>query len=160
MQPPPADQIAPGAVLGNVETMLEGIVAELDDPAVGGYLDAMQGPMQTLFNSLLPGELRRKLTAEADAAAPEDPPVLRLHLQDNRPVPVGADTGTDFASAPSARCRWWWQPVITGRHAPSAHSPSFGRRAQAAQETRGGRSATSHRKRDVMLGRTRTTSRH
>ena len=121
-QPPPTAGITPAEALDGVEDLLEDIVGELDDPAPVGYLDAMQERMQTMFNAVVPGELARKLDAEAGAAVPGDPPVLRLHIApqlDPFPWELMHD-GTSFLGL---RYRIARMPLVFGGPKPTNGTP-------------------------------------
>jgi hypothetical protein len=77
--------------------------------------------MQTLFSALVPDQLARKLAAEA-AAAPDDPPVLRLHIApqlDLFPWELMHD-GTDFLGL---RYRIARLPLVFGGPKPTNGTP-------------------------------------
>ena len=122
MQPPPTTFVTTREALAGVEEMLERIVGELDEPAAGGYLDAMQDVMQAMFGAVIPVELARKLEAEAAASAADDPPVLRLHLApklDRFPWELMHD-GTGYLGL---RYRIARMPLVLGGPKPANGTP-------------------------------------
>ena len=76
----PLTGVTPEQALLQVESMLQQVAKELDDPIPEGYLDIMQAKLNALFQAVVPKELGDKLAADAEQSPENDPPVIRLHL--------------------------------------------------------------------------------